>query len=176
MGQFGLERALAQHRLALLATSPRVRRRVRDDQQGGALARQFRRRTVARSRRPHRSTGRRRRPDVDDRVGSDARVEVAQFVKDVVVRQQPLRRDRDDAVVAREPPGRWRYAAIRARRRPVAPRRGRRSRAPGPRRPDLRSRPCRPGPAARCPSSASSISATRDASMKPSFRSRSSGG
>jgi len=58
-------------------------------------------------------------------------------------------------------------------RRPVAPRRVRRSKAPTRCLRDLRSRRCRRGPG-HVSKSAISIRATRDASMKPSFKSRSS--
>ena len=95
-----LERALAQHRLSLLAPSPRVRRRVGDDQHRRALARQFGGRTVAD---PHVLTDQETDGDaahVDDGVRADAGMEVALFVEDVVVRQQSLGGDRDDAVVA----------------------------------------------------------------------------
>ena len=98
-GAVGLKRSLAEHRLAVFATPARVRRCVRHDEQRRAGLGQLECRSVAG---PHVFADEKAHGDapyIDDRLGTDAGVEVAPLVKDVVVRQEPLGRGRDNTVV-----------------------------------------------------------------------------
>ncbi len=101
--------------------------------------------------------------------GPTPRMEVALFVEDVVVRQQALGGDRDDAVVAEG------HQGVGDMRRAQFPKAGRASSRPSlegasamSSSPSLTTVPTRTG--GTLSNSAISMSATRDASMKPSSR------
>ena len=102
-------------------------------------------------------------------------MEVALFVEDVVVREQALRGDGDDAVVTEgdQRVGDMRRADIAEGRARVVARVTEGARATSSN-PSLTTVPTRTG--GTLSSNAISISATREASMKPSFNKRSSGG